>query len=163
MRNLRVRDVMTAPAVTAEPSATLEDVARQMLAERIGCVVIVAPGEPGRPVGIVTETDFDVADDPIPFTFFRWPKLLGSSVWSESSLEDVYERARGRPAESIMTAPVTTIEAEAPLFQAVELMLGREVKRLPVVSGDRLVGIVTRHDLLKCLAPEAFEAPADAR
>ena len=162
MQNLRVRDVMTAPVVTATPSATLEDVARLMLAERIGSVVIVAPGEPWRPVGIVTETDFDVADEPIPFTFFRWPKLLGSSVWSESSLEDVYERARGRHAESIMTTPVATIDAEAPLFRAVELMLAREVKRLPVVRGDRLVGIVTRHDLLKCLAPVTFERPAGA-
>lgn len=150
---LKVRDAMSAPVLTARPTATLEEIAELMLSEQVGSVVIVDEADPGLPVGIVTETDFEVRDDPIPFTFFRWPKLFGEHVWSERSMEEVYDLARTRTAASIMSTPLLTIEADADLWDAVRLMLANDVKRIPTVRDGRLVGIVTRHDLLKCLVP----------
>jgi CBS domain-containing protein len=148
---LPVRQAMSAPVVTAPPTATLEEVAREMLAHRVGCVVVVDPDGGGRPIGIVTATDFEVSDDPVPLTFFRWPKLFGRHVWSPRSLRDVYARARTRSAASIMSAPVRTVEADADVWDAVRVMVAHDVKRVPVVERERLVGIVTRHDLLKYL------------
>jgi hypothetical protein len=72
-----------------------------MLSKRVGCVVIVDADDRERPVGIVTETDFEVTDDPIPFTFFHWPKLFGNYVWSARSIEDMYGLARSQTAESL--------------------------------------------------------------
>lgn len=148
---MRVRDAMSTPVVTARPDTTLEELARLMLDERVGSVVIVDPADRERPVGVVTETDFDVAADPVPLTFFKWPSVLGRPVWDESSLEDVYTRARRRTADSIMTSPVVTVPEDAELWEAVETMVRHDVKRVPVLREGRLVGIVTRHDLLKCL------------
>jgi CBS domain-containing protein len=162
-KNLKVRDAMSSPVVTVTPDATLEEVARRMLDDRVGCIVVVRPGAPEQPVGIVTETDFEVGDEPLPFTFFRWPRLFGKSVWSEGSLEDVYALARSRPVEAIMTSPVTTVAPDAPLWEAVETMVHGDFKRVPVVSDGRLVGIVTRHDLLKCLVPDALASAGDER
>lgn len=151
---LKVREAMTASAVTAPPSATLEEVAQLMLSERVGCVVIVDADDRERPEGIVTETDFEVTDDPIPFTFFHWPKLFGKYVWSESSMEDMYALARSQTAESIMSTPLLTVDVDAELWEAVRVMVANDVKRVPAVRDGRLVGIVTRHDLLKCLVAE---------
>lgn len=143
---------MTSPAVTAAPDATLAELARLMLAERVGSVVIVDPADRGTPVGIVTETDFAVADDPAPFTFFKWPSALGAYVWSEESMERVYEEAQTETAASVMSAPVVTVEAETELWEGVRAMIDAEVKRVPVLADGRLAGVLARHDLLKCLA-----------
>lgn len=153
-REVGVRDAMTVPVVTALPSATLEEVAQLMLSNRVGCVVIVDADDRDRPVGVVTETDFEVTDDPIPFTFFHWPKLFGRYVWSERSMEEMYALARSRTAESIMSTPVSMIDEHEDLWAAVRLMVANDVKHVPVVRDGRLVGIVTRHDLLKCLVAE---------
>lgn len=152
---LRVRDVMTESVVTAAPDATLEELARLMLDAKVGSVVIV---DGGTPVGMVTERDFEVGDEPIPFTLFRWPRVLGKYVWSERSLEEVYALARERTAESVMSRPLITVDADALLWEAVELMVEHDVKRLPAVREGRLAGIVSRHDLLKCLLAEAKSA-----
>jgi CBS domain-containing protein len=157
-RSLRVGDVMSSPALVAPPNATLERIVEIMLEHRAGSVVIVDTGDLDRVVGIVTETDFDVADEPIPLTAFRWPKLLGEHVWSERSLEHVYALARTQAAESIMSSPVHTVDAEAEIWEAVNVMVAHDVKRLPVLSAGRLVGVISRHDLLKCLVSQRARA-----
>lgn len=159
-RSKRVRDVMSSPVATIHPSATVADAARVMVERRLGSVVVVPEDADGTPVGIVTETDFEVADDPIPFTFFKWPAVFGNFVWSEESMEELYEKARSRSIESVMSAPVVTVGADDELFAAVEKMMKHEVNRLPVLEGGRLVGIVSRHDLLKCLLDTWSDAPA---
>ena len=148
----RVRDVMTSPVVTAGPDATVRELARLMIDRNIGSIVIT--DDAGEILGIVTETDFETTDEPVPKTFLKWPRLLGRHVWSEESLEEVYAEARNRTAASVMSSPVETVDADAEVWQATETMMQRELKHLPVTEGSRLVGIVSRHDLLKCLLPE---------
>jgi CBS domain-containing protein len=147
---------MTSPVVTAAPDATVEEVARLMVERNVGSVVITDAA--GSPVGIVTETDFEVADHPIPFTFFKWPHVLGKYVWSEESLEEIYRETRERHIDSVMSSPVETVEADASLWRAVQLMVLRDIKRVPILDEGRLVGIVSQHDLLKCLLDEEEEA-----
>jgi CBS domain-containing protein len=151
-----VADVMTSPVVTATPDATIEDVARLMIERNIGSVVIT--DAMGSPVGIVTETDFEVADDPIPFTFLKWPRVLGKYVWSGESLEGIYREMRERHVDSVMSSPVEAVDVNASLWQAVQLMVLRDIKRVPVLDGQRLVGIVSQHDLLNCLLDESGHA-----
>lgn len=150
--HLFVRDLMSAPAVTAPPDATLAEVARRMLDEHVGSVVIVDPRDPDVPAGIVTETDFSVAADPVPFTFFKWPSAFGEYVWSEESMEAVYDAAREQRAAAVMSSPVTTVDAGTELWEGVRTMVASDVKRVPVLEDGRLVGVLARHDLLKFLA-----------
>ncbi len=156
----KVREVMTSPVATAMPGTTLAELAELMLERRVGSVVIVDPDDAERIVGIVTETDFDVSDDPIPFTYFRSPHVFERSIWSETSLEEAYAERRTKPASSIMSTPVLTVSDDVELWEAVTTMLKNEVKHLPVVRDDRLVGVVSRHDLLKCIAEAASAEPS---
>lgn len=145
---------MSRPVVTAPSDTTLGAIAQLMIEHRIGCVVIVDPEAPDRVVGIVTEKDFDVSDLSIPPTSFHWTQLFDHFVSSERSLEELYSEYRDKPASEILSAPAITIDAEATVFEAVQVMVEHDLKRLPVLDDDGLVGIVARHDLLKLIADE---------
>ncbi|GIU91094.1 MAG: hypothetical protein KatS3mg010_2193 [Acidimicrobiia bacterium] len=147
--HLVVRDVMSRPAVTATPNTPVRDIARLMLERGMGSVVIV--DEEGRIAGIVTETDFEITDEPVADTAFRWPRVLGRHVWSESSLKEVYAEAAAQPAEAIMKSPVETIDAGTELWEAVRMLTEKGHKRLPVLDGGLLVGVVSQTDLVKLL------------
>jgi predicted transcriptional regulator len=70
---------------------------------------------------------------------------------SGGRLAEAYAHTHGRKVGEIMTARVVTIDEDADLSQAVDLMLKRGVKRLPRLRGDAVVGVISRSDLLKCL------------
>jgi CBS domain-containing protein len=147
--HLVVRDVMSRPAVTATPETSVRDIARLMLERGVGSVVIV--DEDGGIAGIVTETDFEISDEPVADTAFRWPRFLGKHVWSERSLEEVYAEAAAQPAAAIMTSPVETVDAGTELWEAVRALMETGHKRLPVLDGGQLVGVVSQTDLVKLL------------
>src|SRR6185437_5009130 len=86
--------------------------------------------------------------------------LLGSGRAAES-----YTHVHGRKAGEVMTRDVETIGEDAELSEAVDRMIRRRVKRLPVVRGDAVVGVVARSDLLRALLatnPQAAEPHSDA-
>lgn len=154
---VRVGRLMTVPVVTATPQTTLEQVASLMLQHGIGSVLIVDPADPERPVGIVTESDLDVRDEDSGTARLGWLRLLGEPVWSERSLSRLYEIGRKRTAAEVMSSPVITIDEAATIWDAIRLMVDRDVKRLPVVRDGRLVGVISRRDLLVRLAAEPPE------
>jgi CBS domain-containing protein len=147
--HLLVRDVMSRPVVTAAPETTVRDIARLMVERSVGSVVIV-DGD-GQIAGIVTETDFEISDEPVADTAFRWPRFLGKHVWSEASLEEVYAEAGAQRADAIMTTPVETIDAATELWDAVRALMEKGHRRLPVLDGGQLVGVVSQTDLVKLL------------
>lgn len=119
---LLVRDVMTSAVKTARPDTSILDIVRKMNRFDIGSIVVVQ-GE--RPVGIITERD-----------------ILREIV--EPCLDPTAVRAR-----EVMSTPLITIDKDVGVEEAARLMARRGVKRLPVVQGGRLVGIVTTTDLVK--------------
>jgi CBS domain-containing protein len=114
-----VREVMTESVVTAGAEATAQEVAELMRERNVGSVVLVDGSDP---VGFLTDRDLTVS-------------VL----------------AAGRPgsdaAREFASAPVITVEPEVPVEEAGELMVRHGVRRLVVVSGDALVGVVALDDL----------------
>lgn len=151
MTDRKVRDIMTAPAVTVGPKTGLKEAARTMLDREIGCLPVV--DDRGRLVGIVTDGDFIARDAGVPFSVFRAPQLLGTWL-GEDTVEEIYEEARDRPVEEIMTRRVHTVAPDDALRRVLDVMLDRDVKHVPVVEDDELVGVVARHDLLRLLQRE---------
>jgi CBS domain-containing protein len=147
--HILVRDVMSRPAVTASPETTVRDIARLMLERNVGSVVIVDADD--QLAGIVTEADFEISDEPVPDTTFRWPRFLGKHVWSEESLEEVYAEAAAQRADAVMTTPVETVSADTDLWDAVRALTEKGHRRLPVVDRGQLVGVVSQTDLVKLL------------
>jgi CBS domain-containing protein len=139
---------MTQPAVTAREDATLEEVARVMLARRIGGVPVVDAR--GRLRGIITEADFAGREEQYPFSTFRWLEVFGRSPEAEG-IEAIYRQARARHASEIMTADVVTVSENDPVEQVLIQMVEHGVHLLPIVRDGVPVGIVARHDLLRLM------------
>lgn len=124
-----VDGVMSAPVVQVVPQDTVADALRLMVERDIGAVVVV---EDGRPVGVFTERDVSrrILDD---------PKLLDREVGN------------------VMSAPVVTVTPTDEVVFIFGLMTDKRIRRLPVVDGNRLVGIVTERDLLRWVDAVASE------
>jgi CBS domain-containing protein len=153
---MKVKDIMTTPVVSAQPDMTVEQAIRLMLQRHISGLPVMENG--GRLVGIVTEGDFlRRGETGTQRHRPRWLQLL----IGPGRLAEEYTRSHGRKVRDVMTATPLTVVEETPLAQVVALMEKHRVKRLPVMRGERVVGIISRANLLHALAGVAREiAPA---
>jgi CBS domain-containing protein len=149
---MKVRDVMTSPVLSVEPDTTILQAVRIMLQRRISGLPVV--DKDGRLAGIVTEGDFlRRAETGTQRRRARWLEYLVGP----GRLADEYTRSHGRKVSEIMTADPATVTEETPLDVVVRVMEKRQIKRLPVVRGQELVGIVSRANLMHALAGVARE------
>jgi len=124
---LVVKDAMTHKVVTASPSDTIADLATKMISKNIGCVLI----ENKKIIGIVTERD-----------------ILRIVSSHKNPLQII--------AKEVMSAPIISIAPNTSLLEAAKLMTKYNVRRLPILLGDSLLGIITSNDLVR-VAPEETE------
>lgn len=141
---LRAQDVMTAPVVTVRPDTALKDVAAFMVTHHISGVPVVAAD--GELVGIVTEADLlekESRTGRSGGTFFsKVAAQLGGGREHRRKLEGVL-------AADVMSAPVITVEEATPIREVASLMVRRKINRVPVMRRGRLVGIVSRNDVMR--------------
>jgi CBS domain-containing protein len=149
------KDVMTKSVVTVDPGATVLQAVRLMLQKRISGLPVVDAS--GNLVGIVTEGDFLRRVE--TKTERRRPRWL-EFILGPGRLADEYVHSHGSKVAEVMTPEPLTIAEDTPLDEVVQTMETRGVKRLPVVRGKRVVGIVSRANLLHALASLAPTAPA---
>lgn len=148
---MKVSEIMSHPVITVREDATLEEVARIMLDHRFGSVPVV--NEQGTMIGIITESDFAAKGKGVPFTTFEMPQVFGNWL-GKSGVEQMYQQARAILAADTMTRDVITVEENATIEEALELMLRYDVNRIPVLRDKVLIGIVARYDLLKLMLQE---------
>ncbi|HEV2814947.1 MAG TPA: CBS domain-containing protein [Solirubrobacteraceae bacterium] len=117
---MQIREVMTESVVTAPPDCPVRAVAELMRERNVGSVVLVDGG--GAPVGFVTDRD------------------LAVNVVADG-------RDASDPAESYASSPVITGEPEMDVHAAADLMVSHGIRRLPILDGDRIAGILTLDDL----------------
>lgn len=150
---MKASDVMTRRIVSVGPETAIEDAADLMLKHRISGLPVLDASR--RLVGIVTEGDFLRRAE--TGTERRRPRWL-EFIRGPGAAADDYVRARGRKVDDVMTRDVKTIAEDTPLDDVVETMEKNHIKRLPVLRGDELVGIVSRANLLHALAGLSREA-----
>jgi CBS domain-containing protein len=150
-------DVMTRDIVTIAPGAAIRDAIRLMLERNVSGLPIVDAA--GKLVGILTEGDL-LRRSEIATERHRWHWL--EFLMGPARMADEYVRTHGRVVEELMTREVVTVGARTALADIVALMEHRRIKRVPVVEGGVLVGIVSRADLLAALARalDTQQAPA---
>lgn len=156
---MKASDVMTENVISVQPDSSVEHAARLMLQKRISGMPVIDAA--GNLVGMITEGDFlRRSEIGTQRPRNRWIEfLMGPGLLSEE-----YVRISGRKVEEVMTPDVHTVSAAAPLEEVVRLMERYHVKRLPVVHGKRVVGMITRANLMQALlnvAPEARPVSAD--
>src|SRR3954467_14757892 len=151
---MKVRDIMDAEPVTVTPDDDVEHVLRLLRRHDLHGVPVVNEG--GRCVGIVTEADLVLADEQGDLHLPHYIELFGGVVYLEPPRRCA-ERLRKAVASKVrdmMTADPVTVDADATVEQAARLIATRKHNRLPVVEHGRLVGVVTRVDVLDALHGE---------
>ena len=154
---MKARDIMTSPVLSVEPDTPIMQAVRIMLQRHISGLPVI--DKAGRLVGMVTEGDFLRRAE--TGTERRRPRWLEYLV-GPGRLADEYTHSHGRKVSEVMTADPLTVTEETPLEQVVKVMEKRQIKRLPVVRDDAVVGIVSRANLVHALAGVAREVPAVA-
>ncbi|AWB23404.1 CBS domain-containing protein [Methylobacterium currus] len=146
------RDIMHRDLVTVTPETPLGTIARLLVEKRFGAVPVT--DETGRLVGLVSEADLLHREE--LGTERRRNRWLDAFA-SIETLANAYRSAHGQLARDVMATSLVTAAPDAPLIEIVELMERRHIRRVPIVEAgpdgnERLVGMVTRGDLVRALA-----------
>lgn len=149
-----IAQIMDADPVTVAPETDVETVVRTLKEHELPGVPVVNDG--GRCVGIVTEADLVIADENGSVSLRHYIELFGGVIFVESlhHYEDRLRKAFAATAADMMTEEVETIDAGASAQEAAKLIASSGHNRLPVVEHGRLVGVVTRVDVLQALAAD---------
>jgi CBS domain-containing protein len=151
---MRAHQIMTRPVVTVTPDTSIVEAASIMLQRHVSGLPVVDAGD--KLVGIVSEGDFirrsEIGTGRKRGRWLRF--ILGPG---KSAADFVHEH--GRKVSEVMTSSPLTITEDASLAEIVDLMEKNHVKRLPVIRGDRVVGIVSRANLLQAVASLARQVP----
>jgi CBS domain-containing protein len=157
---MKVRDVMTYGVIGVPEGAAIAEAVETMLRSRVSALFVFDADHALS--GVLSEGDLLRSSElgnesKRPY----WLELLIGS----GRLAEAYAHEHGRKAGEVMTRDVETITEDADLSEAVDRMLRRKIKRLPVLRGETLVGVVSRSDVLKALlvpAPSANTEHSDA-
>ena len=148
---MKARDVMTSAVVAVSPDTPIGDIAK-ILRERGISAVPVVDEKTGSPLGMVSEGDLigrDEADREARLDW--WLTLLAEGeALNPEFLANV--RSSARRAGAVMTAPVITVGEETEIDEVARLLTAHRIKRVPVLRDGRIVGIVSRADLVRALA-----------
>ena len=137
---MQIKDVMTTKVLTVDSDTSLKDVAELLADRHISGLPVVT--KRGALVGVVSEGDILMKEYPA-----ERRGILGRLLHPHTA-QDI-AKLEARTAGQAMSSPAVTIDPDAPLSQAAELMVRRRINRLPVVDNGTLVGIVTRADIVR--------------
>lgn len=140
-RDMNVESLMTSDVVTVGPDTPLKDVAALLTERHISGLPVRA--EDGTVLGVVSEADILRTEQGIG------PNVGGRFQWLFRRLDDELDKLHARTAGEAMTAPALTVRPSDPASAAARLMLLHHINRLPVTCEGKLVGIVTRADLVR--------------
>ena len=143
---MKAEDVMTRDVISIAPDATVLQAARLMLQHHISGLPVV--NKDGRLVGVLSEGDFlRRRETRTEHKRSRWLEFL----MGPGRMAAEYSHSHGSKVAEVMTAEVHTVDEVTALEDIVELMEHKRIKRVPVVCGSQLVGIVTRSNLMHAM------------
>jgi CBS domain-containing protein len=157
---VKAADVMTRRVITARPDDTVRQIAALLAKHAISAVPIC--DEQGLPIGVVSEGDL-MRPFSKAYQLKRdwWLALLADGSDLAPNFLD-YLRTEHRVARDLMTQPVITASEDTDLGELADMMTRHGVKRLPILRGGRLVGIVSRADVVRGIMALPAMAPAAA-
>jgi CBS domain-containing protein len=155
---MKALDIMTPRVVTIRSDATIGEAIRVMLQNRISGLPVV--DQAGNLVGIVTEGDFlRRAEDKTEKQRSRWLEFL----LGPGRLASDYVHTHGRLVREVMTKDVATAGEYEPVENIVQMMEKRRIKRIPIVRGNKIVGVISRANLLHILGRLVADAQPAAQ
>jgi signal-transduction protein with cAMP-binding, CBS, and nucleotidyltransferase domain len=123
-QKIKIDQVMNNTVVSVDSSVSASDAAKMMEDTDVGAVIVL---ENGSPIGIVTDRDFAI-------------KITAHSYPTDT------------PVRRMMSSPLISIDSKSDLWMASDLMSARNVRKLPIIDDDKVVGIITSSDIVKHIA-----------
>lgn len=144
---MKAQEIMTRDVITVRPDTSVREIAARMVEKHISGVPVLT--DDGTLIGMVSQSDLlHRAEVGTERKHKWWFRILADS----SALAREYTKAHGLKAHDIMTRYVVSVRDDAELRDVADILDKRRIKRVPVVEGDRLVGIITRSDLVRVLS-----------
>ena len=151
---MQAADVMTRKVVSIDPDSTVLQAARLMLQHRISGLPVI--DKEGNLVGVLSEGDFLRRQEThTERRRSRWLEFL----MGPGKMASEYTHSHGRKVSEVMTIDVQKVDESTPVEDVVELMERRRIKRVPVMCGSELVGIITRSNLMRAMVGMVRSAP----
>ncbi len=146
MAELLAKDIMTKKVITISKDATLAELAKLLIKNKISGVPIVDKRE--ELVGIVTEADLIIKESNLPFPLsFSFAFLESYESYTKSTKEYLETRV-----EEVMSTNVKTAREDMPISKVVNIMINNNINRIPILNNDgKLTGIITRADIVKTI------------
>lgn len=153
MDELSARDIMQTPVVTIHPEASVRELAELMAQKKVSGVPVV--DDEDRLVGVVSEGDVILQDADLHFPHYL--QFLDSVIYLESvrKFEERFRKTFGARVTDVMSTEVLTVDPGASISTIATLMADNDVNRVPVVEDGRVVGIITRADVVRAIADES--------
>jgi len=149
-----VRDIMVIDVPAVYPDDPIESVVGTLRDHELPGIPVINEG--GRCVGIITEADLIMAGETEDLHLPHYIELFGGIVFLESTkkYEERLRKALAAKASDVMTEDPLTISPDATVAEAAQVIARHKHNRLPVVEHGRLIGVVTRIDVLDALTAE---------
>ncbi len=146
---MKARDVMVSPVITVRPTASVKDVAKIFIENRISAVPVV--DDQGKLIGIVSEGDLLHRAEADTQRRRPWWLLV---MTSDETLAADYIKAHSRKVADVMTKDVITAAPDTPLHEIARALERYAIKRVPIVQDGQIVGIVSRANLIQAVASD---------
>jgi CBS domain-containing protein len=144
---MKAADVMTRKVTSINPDASISEAAQLMVSHRISGLPVI--DEQGDPIGILTEGDLLRR---VETGTLRTRSRLATFFADPSRLASEYVQSHSRKVRDVMTPNPVVVGEDTPIADIVLTMENKGIKRVPVVAGDKVVGIVSRANLVHALA-----------
>lgn len=143
------REIMTRDVITVRPEDKVEEAAQLLLENKISGIPVVDADD--HVLGIITEKDLMIKASELKVPFYL--TLFDSIIFLENPIRfnnDIKKYSASKVKDA-MSSKVFTVEEDTPVSEIVSIMQKRAINRVPVVRHGKLVGIITRNDILKTL------------
>jgi CBS domain-containing protein len=149
---MKISDIMATNVISVTPDTSVGAIARLLVDNDIDGLPVVDAS--GHVVGMVTESDLIVRNANLHFP--RFLQLMEARIFLESTrnFDEEVRKVLGATAGAVMSSPAVVVGPDDDIERAATLMMEKRIHALPVVGGGKLVGIVTRSDLVRLMANE---------
>jgi len=143
------KNVMTKDVITVKPEEKVEKVAKVLVDNKISGIPVV--DEHNHVVGIVTEKDLMIKAGELKVPFYV--TLFDSIIFLENPIRfnNDIKKYTASQVKDVMTTKVISVEEDTPVSEVVAIMQKRQINRVPVLRHGKIIGIITRNDILKSL------------
>lgn len=143
------KDIMVTDVVSVRPDTSVVDAAKLLIEKNISGVPVV--NEHNGLIGIVSDADLIVRDSNLHIPAYL--NILGSVIYLENPkiLEDEVRKAAAVKVSDLMTTEVITVEEDTSVEEVATLMVEKKINRIPVLKNGKLIGLISRGDVVKSL------------